>query len=649
PNYFLYSFRFKNLAEIKELYPYLRGPEKNSNVPRELDVVYSPLVLLPPDTQQKVIDFARKRAIQVSGVDPLPHLKIDKQTEKIINAILDHHANLKGKGRKGLTNQEYVDALDQHVEIIRIPGGKNYVVLDAQGKDIQYHEVFAAENPYIITDFGPADPFAYHLNGAIVQAQGGMLILDEYPRNPPEFRDTLLRVIQSRKMKRGGSPDVPLDIVIAAAGNDQSIDKMKEGTAHAHLDRAGRIPFRLSFQPWEIAKTMLLMNGEKTLLMKKLDGPSSKEAADGESSVESSASWVPGKLNDLYPIPMHGEGLIGPERRYAIAFKSGPNDPPVQVAPHALDFMAYVIASTRIVTDVALAEKEGRFGVIRNQIFSDFISRLKVLTGNLNVKMDERLELKELSKLLQEGSLGISNRHAAYDWLTTAIATARKPENENTLTPSIILETFDQLLQDGAIVYPDAATRLDWMHKIVAIGKAFVVEWIESDVNEAMSSGKEAVDEIYDEIKFELLAQSEDRDATRYTMPGRKPRDINFARLNTVKDFYRRSRGRALEATEVMNFHVQYGQTGNGTGARHDGLLNAINKMLASKESERFSWDALANYGRTRKGDSDIAGRYSRLASYMVRSLGYNERSLQMALEFKQQLEKTRSKNLAGQ
>jgi predicted Ser/Thr protein kinase len=633
PDYYTYTYQWKNLGQITALKPYLTGA--GIDLPRMDPLKTSPFALLPAEIQAKVLGLARDRAVKIAKVDPIPQGTLDPQSQRIYDAVLDHY--LKGRAP---SSREVLEILNKHVDIIRAPSGEaSFVKLGAQGKDVPYGEIFFAENPFILTDFGPGEPLAYHLNGKVLQANGAFLLLDEWFRNTSELRDTFLDTIEDREVQRGGAPTVSLDAVVIGATNDESVEGAKsQGNAKAHLDRARVIPMRLAIHPWEIAKTMLLMKSEKTLLMRKLDSSSLEQAETGEAP--SPMSWTPGKLNALYPMPMRGEGLVGPEKRFAVGLKMEANEPPIQVAPHTLEFMAYTIAATRLVTDVNLAKAQGQYGVANSPVFAETVTRLKVLTGELDVQPEERRELQELSLLLKEGSAGVSNRDAAHAWLTKAVEEARRPENNNTLTPIIALEVFDRLLQEGGITCPDGPTRLEWLRKIQTIANAFVVPWIESDLMEAMNSGRDSVNEIYDEIKYELLALSENRQATTYSMPHRKSRQINFARLEEVKKTYHALRGRALVEGELMSFHTRYGVAEGDK--RHPGLLSAISQMLAQKNAQLVSWDSLASYGRSRRGDAEVAAKYAQLSRYMQRALGYNERALQMALEFRQQLEKRR-------
>jgi two-component system response regulator AtoC len=72
--------------------------------------------------------------------------------------------------------------------------------------------------------------------GLIEAADGGTLFLDEISGMKPEMQTKLLRVLESRKLRRvGGTQDIKVDIRIIAASNQDLVAAIREGTFREDL------------------------------------------------------------------------------------------------------------------------------------------------------------------------------------------------------------------------------------------------------------------------------------------------------------------------------------------------------------------------------------------------------------------------------
>src|SRR5690606_36041962 len=118
---------------------------------------------------------------------------------------------------------------------------------------------FFSQNAVVMVTSGQQNPNAYRLSGKVLQAQGGGLFLDEFPRYPIELQELFLHVVENREVSRG-AVTVPLDAMIFLAGNDESMVRLAEKGALALVDRMTINPMRLSTFPYEVGKTLLLEN-----------------------------------------------------------------------------------------------------------------------------------------------------------------------------------------------------------------------------------------------------------------------------------------------------------------------------------------------------------------------------------------------------
>lgn len=279
PDYYLYTYRWVNLNEIAELRKYyeVQVGADGKELPLNIDaaVARSPVTLLPASIQQRVMALARDRAIALSGYEPRPLLNPDSQSTMIKRAIVDHYRQREPYKGRAITEEDVVEMLSRHVEVIRRPmdGPGAFPTLSVVGNDVPFNEIFFAQNPMNFSIHGPQSPFSYHLTGTIMRADGGIFLTDEWWRQRPELRDTFLDVIEDRTVQRGGSPREDLDVFIIGAGNDESLEEAKsKGAVKAQVDRAASIPMRLSINPTEIQATMLLMKNPTTLRMRRQIG-----------------------------------------------------------------------------------------------------------------------------------------------------------------------------------------------------------------------------------------------------------------------------------------------------------------------------------------------------------------------------------------
>lgn len=650
PDYFLYTFEWRDLHKIPSLRPFVNsfGALLNgdpSGTPGD-DYVYpiqsplgdSPLVLLPPQLQDKVVAMAAPRVRELIKADPTPWTHLSPQDRFFRREVLKHYAKTLGH-TPGIN--ETVQILSKHVVIRRRVMGLNQTApkINAEGGDVDWNGLTLMPNPFIMNLFGPNHPCSYW-PGKILAAHGGPMLFDEYWRNRPELRDFLLELFENKVITRGGSQVYRVDIAAIVGSNKESIDEARSKTAsRAQLDRAGKIPTFYSVVPHEVAKTMLLMKGEHRLRMQALGDPFPQAASSADAATPSepvSQPVVSGNLNEMFPIPEANRPFQGPDHRYKLFVRSELED--VHISPHTLMFMAYVVAASRLVTDPRAAMEFGNYKVVGTQEFRDEMTRLKVLTRQLSVPAPMLKELDELSDYLEEGVHGISTRDAANTWLTQAIAEARKPGNGNCVTPIIAARIFKRLLQTKSIEFPDNATHVKWLHLMDMVSHSFLVPALEQDVFEAVGYDAGSIEEQYDEIFEEIKALQGNADATSYEHEG-STKFIDLKRLEEVKEYYLNEEKRPLAVDSILQVHSVPAGAPGVANRRHPGLMKAVRRYLAHHSTRTVTIQQLLQVANTNQGTEAARTRYRTIYQVMVHKLGYSPHGIKAALEVLAQAE----------
>lgn len=627
------TFNWVNLRDHPETEHFAMTDAKGSEVPRPNELGRSPVNLLPAAVQKRLIDLVSDDFVKIVGSKPNIVGDPGPQSKAILEALIQ--ARMRELQKSHLSEKEITDLLENHVQIIqrRFMDDTLFVKLGAQGRDIPYDEIFYAKDALNFTLYGPGSPFSYFYNGSVLRADGGVLALDEYYRNPPALRDAFLDLIEDHSLQRSGSPTVEMDVVIIGATNDPSIEKAKnDGSASAHRDRSRHTPMRLAVHPWEVAKTMLLMQKSDLFFQRKL-GPD--EPVD---------AWAPLSFEDAFPLPtVEQPKYVGPKGRYALSVKAGDGGEPIFIAPHTLEYMAAVVAASRFETDPAdVQELDNRsggssqaqtnrpeaYGVVNSPVFRSPLERLRFFYGESSISPSEASELKSLHYLLKEGSSGISQRDAANIWLREAIDVAARGLHGRTLTPLLARQVFLELLEQGDINYSSTRERLKWATLADQISKAFLVKWLRSDLNSALGEGDALVNRTYDIVYAELLAKAKNPDETQVSISGGKPQPINEKRLREVKQAYLEIQHRQLEPSEIMMFHAEPAHQGR----RSPALYEAVQRVIVSRASDFVDFAALADFGRTSQGPADVKSAYSRMIDILIREKGYNEESVMAAL-----------------
>ena len=388
--------------------------------------------------------------------------------------------------------------------------------------------------------------------------------------------------------------------------------------------------------PLLIAHTLLFMRGAKTLkqiplktVMKERLG----EQEEAASVLEETMTPEPIDLDEIFRLPASArEKFSVPDGRYAITVDGGVGEQSVHISPHALMYISYVTAATRLVTDQKKAAQLGAYKVITDTVFKSEVHRLKAVMRELDLNSSQLAEIKAISDLLKEGSDGISTRDAAGVWLTQAINDARLAGNEYTLTLDIVRESFFKVLQDGELKPKNNQTRLRWMRLLDSVAYQMILPKVEADIMGALASGSDLINDAYDEIFREMLALVDDTSAEFFETPYGDKRRINRERLQEIKREYEVLTGRELHFQEILNFHVAKTDT-----VKHQFLLQAVQRYFAAGAMRQVSLEQLAQLGRSGNGSNETQSQYFELMKVLEYNYGYNAKSAQVAIEMVEQ------------
>ncbi|MBP7845116.1 MAG: sigma 54-interacting transcriptional regulator [Proteobacteria bacterium] len=630
PEFFEYTFEWTGLDQIDAL-KYIG--RKTLTTPLQ----ESPFVLLPDSMQEKVLALATSKVQGLIGFDPKPIIKKpNPQSQFVRESILAQYSRQRGK--KQLSNKEVVEILSKHVKIKRrILTQENFPKIDAQGRDVPYHELFVDENPLISKIQGPTDPFAHFFNGQVLKANGNMLFLDELFRNEEPLIDHFLGVIENHNVQRGASPTIPFDAVIIAASNNESVEKMaKKGAMKAILDRSAKHVFNYSVDPREIGKTALLMANVKRLEARKLPTSSEIEALKKDPSLYKDQPYSDVTVHELMPIDERSGEVKELDGRYSVRLKGLGKGNPIHMNPYTLLFMSSVVAASRMETDVRKAmatlrdDERGEVGVLYDRVFHKPTVRLKYILGEYtDVTPTQQYVLKKLTRIIEEGRNGHSQRDLGYTWIEKCFSRTNNARSEFSLSPLTAMEVFEDLLLDREINFTEEQ-RIRWRNLASAVMQDIIIPRMMNDIMEALSFNEKSIETTYEEIMQELLALRDDAKAEYYYLGGSSRKKIERTRLDEIKEIYQKEFGRPLNEAELVNLAAAYGVTQRRNSDR---LMKVIRIYSARNVFKSIPPDKIfeASQGVTR--DSQALGIIGDISTYLIRYRGYDKKGVRDSFE----------------
>jgi len=240
--------------------------------------------LLPDETLQLI-----KRAL--STQQPLANIvddKISHQETAAAETVESAHASAAASTRSYAGKNNYVFGKSpQSKELIRqieLVAPTNYSVIiygeSGAGKEVIAQTIHKkskrAKQPFIAMDCGAmskelagSELFGHEKGsftgalgtkiGHFELANGGTIFLDEIANLPYDVQSSLLRVVQERKVKRiGGTKEIPIDVRIIVASNENLSDAYKKGKFREDLYHRFN-EFHLTVAPLRERKDDILM------------------------------------------------------------------------------------------------------------------------------------------------------------------------------------------------------------------------------------------------------------------------------------------------------------------------------------------------------------------------------------------------------
>lgn len=582
----------------------------------------SPITLLPPQLQQQALQMAKiKGEGMLRGILPSINLQPAAWDRTILGYLLEHYSNLKGAP---LTTAEALKAISQHVRIKRYvvsSAYRQFPILNVQGIDSNADNLMVAANPVVqaISPEAKLDPFAYSYSGVMFHAQGNAIIFEEGTRSDPKFLEKVMDGLESRELQAGNAAKEPWDAFVMLVSNKESYDNlMNKGGLGALDQRLKQVDYLQPSQPQLIART-IFYGFKEGLFMQELGNDK--------------AEWVKADPDKVFPIPeiLAPGQMLGPERRYRLRIGSG--ERAVEISPHALRFMAEIVATTRFETDTQKAYQVVQSRLVKENLFTDPIQRIRYWQGNLtDVTPQERRTLDEMTNKLHEGHSGIAHRYIL-QWLQAAVDLARSDERlEKTITPSVILKVFEEkgFRTDGFLKIKDQQLAVKYKNLGRLVLQELLIPAVTDDIQLAYSADQGAVAALYREVLEELFATDPaskgDPNATKYySQSAKKERTINRERVAFIREYYKkRSGGLEIPLGTIFFFHANQTLSADGKGTElAPEITNALAAFMAKTTLAAANAAGIREAIHTGTGSSDNL----KIVNNLIRELekiGYN-------------------------
>lgn len=645
PEYFAYSFEWVNLSPIKTLKGRLPNvaTQADSAEPFSDPINDSPIALLPELLQAKVLEAHAQRVRELVGRDPKPKTQLNPQSDFIRQAILSHYSE---KLNRPLSVAEEVKFLSEHVRLKRVILGNqtNSPYLANQGKEPNLARLFGSNNPMVKATFGD-DPFAVHY-GVLARANSGVTFLDEIMKNEPSLLGQFLNLFSSHIVEVAPGVQVPVDVFYIAASNTKERDDLRaKDPQNPLLSRNLDISWPYVFYPDEVGRVLVM----------EIQGLKARELGQGSTNEDSAYKLVSRKdVFKLYPEPHPFEAIVTPHGRYALKIGASVGKE-VFISPHSLEFIANVVALTRLNFDREKVRHGEKYPLVRSNdsIFSNPVVRLRVLLGQKDVTEAQLEDLHRISLASGEGNFGMDHRDFER-WFTAAIAEAQASSRGHTLTPILLYEVLQRQVLEDKIFAGNKAMQDRLSIFALQVFSEFVAPAMKEDLNLAFarSEGREVIDTVYDEVIQELAALGHDNGAEVYiAQPSNERRRIDKERLKKITEIYQKLQGRALSASEIATWTMFTHRQADParTKQRHQGLSKAISayqsEVVLAKEKTNFKRlldvaDNTVNDAKTRE-----RALASELITILQDELGYNLVAAKSAIEVLATLEANRSQS----
>ncbi|MBX3022324.1 MAG: hypothetical protein KF799_11680 [Bdellovibrionales bacterium] len=614
PRFFLYSFDWVGMSKLPEIVKRW-GPDVDV-IPAPQNT--SPIAILPPSLQEQALKMASiKGQDMLDGIRPAGLLTPDYWSQNILRIIIEKYTADKGSP---LTLKETLQALSKHVQLRRYAIAASYrqmPVINVQGIDSDQTQLFVSSMPVVqaISPQGKRDPFAYSYSGIFFDGMMNATFMEEAFRSDPKFLEKIMDGLESREFQASGAAKVPWDSFVTMISNKESYDLMlqKPGLG-ALMQRLQKIEMVQPVQSQLIART-LLYEFKDSLFMQPVG--------------DESAPWVKGDVDKLFPIPEKLEPgyVVGPERRYRM--RIGEGKAAIEIAPHALRFVAHIMATTRLSTDKDKAFQLVPTRMTHDHIFTDPIQRMRYWDGKLtDVQPEERRTLDEMTNKLDEGHHGIFHRWGR-GWLRKALSVVKNDAQfENTLTASVLLKVYEEygFRADGFIqIEGDRKKEAEYKRLGRLVLKELLIPTVEEDINFAIGSETASISQIYDDVLQELVETGKNENATTYVSKRtNKVTNINKERVAFIRQHYKKNNSHDLDMTQVLFFHMNQLSQGEKNVTPSPEITAGLSAYLAKKTVELAK---AAGYGEIARdegtGSKEEKARVNALVK-QLEGIGYN-------------------------
>lgn len=625
------SYRFKNLAKIpylKSLFKWDGGKPVTEYV--NPDLARSPFTLLRPDMQEAVLGYARPRiqskwnmTISDGWEDPEP------KSQEILRAIFEYKFPQIAEGTMtvdDLTEDQYLDTLNEFVVIVPKqlvqPLASEPNIIRAQTDNPNYQALFVRPNLGRLNAYGDQSALGVDYSGKIMQQDGRLLMFDELFRNPGEFLNILLEVIQNHIAEVDYGRPVRLDVVPIWNSNDESIERSSEDNAiKALINRTDARSMRSLLASSQIESVIMFQIGLNKFKMRKL----------GETEIK------PFVHSEVYP-PTDAFGrTYSAHGRYAIYYEMDGQD--ILLAPYTLNYIAWLASATRFVTDIQkIGKYAGELNMVRANpsLFTDAINRLKISLGE---KTPERADLMELSRvryLVNEGEGGIDAR-SIETWFKEALEIA-KNSGKNVLTPNMVDKAFQKLLDEKSIKPGKETLRAEWQILRERVKLELLLPKLDQEVKAIVSGDGSKAERMYDQVEKEFIALASDQDATEVIPEdGSQRLPVRRDILEEIRGVYRQKFGRDFQPTFLLRQLA--GARRGAQPARDPDLLEAVRIFISRHESATADYvSAFDSFYRGDSVDPNVRQRVAEVEPVLA-AYGYNLDSFKEAVAFMAQLQ----------
>jgi hypothetical protein len=616
PDYFEYTYEFKDLQKIPELANAV-NPDTGQLLVKLLG--RSPVTLLQrtPRLLDAVVGITNERVQGMIGMAPRPFAEMDPQTSEIIDKMIKHYrAEWK---LKEMTEEDYIKMLRQHVRIVRREAdpSKPPALVRYQGKHPDPSQLFVSENPLLKYVYGSSSALSYDYTGTVTRSDGGGFLGDEFYRQEQAFRNTLLEFAQNGIIEAGGAPAIHVDTLPILATNDENVDEAREEAgSKASLDRLMKEPMRQPIHPTLVSGTALWMtaerNVEKMFVMRKLD--------TGEKS--------PANMNALYPPPAAKGELGEPDGQYAIYYTPEPGKE-ILIAPHALQMMGLTVAATRMETDPKALEKHrDLFGnIIKNMnAYMNPKARMEIILRQVQQNPGVVADLHRIKFQLREGEKGITARDA-HRWMLKALNIALA-EGRTAVTPTVVDKAFREMLTKGEFGDTKHDIVARWRNVHAMVQTDFMLPALTADIQSIVGGDSGLAAKLYEDIKQEVLALNNDENESDWSDEAGERHPIDRKRLAVIQRIYEELNNEQWVLGKIKTF-----VTNPRGGAVYQPLMRAVEHFLLEQQLSTSAITELLDYidGKAVSEETRVRGR---MAEVGLEKFGYDRQSFREALAF---------------